>query len=152
MFTIGMHRNDAGFTILELVIVFVVFALMAKSIMIWMPQFSDRAAVAHAASLLERELNRAAVVAARTGHDQSIQLRETNTSWGLLSAGRLIGFDPAVKARWTAAKEIGTSTEQATIVFWAVGGASGGILELSRGRAAESIDIDWLTAKTRRRR
>ena len=150
--SIGRKASDAGFTVLELLVVLVLLSLTTLAVAISMPDIYDRASVDRAATTLERELEAIADEAARTGQDQTVKLAQVGTSLTVQTGKDSFAIGSAIAARWTAAVEAGSNQNQAVIAFWGLGGASGGTFELSRGTAQATIDIDWLTAKVQRRK
>jgi general secretion pathway protein H len=149
--SIGKERSDPGFTVLELLIVMMILALTAVAVAVAIPDVFDRMSVDRAADRLERELTAIAEEALRTGQDQTVTLRQLGSSLTAQTGDRTVELGSAIAAKWTAAAEAGSNQERAAIVFWGLGGASGGTFELLRGNAQATIDVDWLTARIQRR-
>jgi general secretion pathway protein H len=150
--SIGRKPSDAGFTVLELVVVMMLLSLTAVAVVVSIPDVFDRMSVDRAADRLELELSGIADDAARTGQDQTVTLEQIGPSLTIQTGSHTLELGSAIAARWTAAVEAGSNRDRAAIVFWGLGGASGGTFELLRGEAQAAIDIDWLTARVQRRR
>jgi general secretion pathway protein H len=150
--SIGRKTHEAGFTLLELLVVLMLLSLTAVAVALSIPDISDRMVVGRAANRLEAELENLAETATRSGTDQPAVLTLIGSSLTLQAGDRVFVLDPTIEAKWTAAVEAGSNQERATIMFWGLGGASGGTFELQRGAAETAIDVDWLTGKVKRRK
>ena len=150
--SIGKKASDAGFTVLELLVVMMLLSLTAIAVAVSIPDVFDRMSIDRAANRLELELVRVAGEASRTGQDQTITLGQVGSSITVQTGDHTFEVGSAIEAKWTTAVEAGSNQDQAAIVFWGLGGASGGTFELLRGTAQATIDIDWLTANVQRRK
>jgi general secretion pathway protein H len=139
--------SDAGFTLLELLIVIAVLSLAATVGAAWLPDVGERLAVARSASQLEQMLARLAADALHTGLDQTAVVANTGAKQAIKAGGSLHRFDAGTTVSWIAAAEAGSDGDRGTIVFFGTGGATGGKLELVRGSARVAVEIDWLTAR-----
>jgi general secretion pathway protein H len=142
--------NDAGFTLLELLIVMALLAMAAVTAVFWVPDLGDRILVARSADLVEQELGRIAREASATGYDRIVSLQTSNGVTNLEYGERSVELDPSISISWTAAAEAGSRVQHAKIAFFATGGASGGNIELVRGNSRAVLEVDWLTGKIRR--
>jgi general secretion pathway protein H len=149
--SIGKRANEGGFTLLELLVVLILLSLTAAAMALSIPDIADRAVVSRAANQLEAELGNLAEATTRSGRDRAAALTQVGSSLTLQAGDRVFLLDPTIEAKWTAAVEAGSNQEQGTIVFWGLGGASGGTFELRRGTAEAAVDVDWLTGKVKRR-
>lgn len=147
-----LHKtiDERGFTLFELLVVIALIALVSTVGSVWLPDILDRIVLARAEYQVERELSRVAFYARRTGQDQRVQLDTRGDQVVLKTADSHVNLDRSIKASWIAAAEAGSSEDSASIVYFGTGGASGGRLELSRGKAQTTIVIDWLTGTIRR--
>ena len=150
--SIGKKAGDAGFTVLELLVVMMLLSLTAIAVAVSIPDVFDRMSIDRAAHRLELELAGVAGEASRTGQDQTITLWQIGSALMVQTGDHTFEIGSIIEAKWTAAVEAGSNQDRAAIVFWGLGGASGGTFELLRGPAQATIDIDWLTARVQRRK
>jgi general secretion pathway protein H len=144
--------DEGGYTLLELLLVIALLSMAAAAAIIWVPDVSDRLAVARAADHLERELMRIAQEAMRSGRVRTVAVT-SGSGFNRMNAGpQTIELDSTVSVGWTAAIEAGSAADRGVIAFLGTGEASGGRIELRRGQAVAEIGIDWLTASVQRRR
>jgi hypothetical protein len=131
-----------------MLIVMALLGLAATASSVWFLDVADRIKVARVADRVERALLRQASAAARAGEDRSAAI----DGHVLETADERLELARDVTLRWTTASEAAGEAQTPTIVFFATGGASGGTLELSKGRVSAVIEVGWLDAKVHRAR
>jgi general secretion pathway protein H len=151
MFRIGRSPDDRGFTLLELLVSMALLAIAASVLLAWMPDLEDRWAVDRAARQIERVLVNAAELAKVTGYDQIVSFQLSDRAPMLVFGDQTTVLDPTVELKWLGARELGANSGRSAIAFLGTGGASGGAVEIQRGQARSSIEIDWLSGSVRRR-
>jgi general secretion pathway protein H len=149
MYRTGRTPNDHGFTLLELLVAMVLLSIVSVLVLAWVPSMADRLAIDQSARRIERVLSHAAREAKSTGSDQIVGFDLSGHTPTLMAGSRTIELDPSIEMRWIAASEVGSNSERSAIAFMATGGASGGAVELRRGQARASVEVDWLTGNVR---
>lgn len=146
------QRNsaEAGFTLLELLVVLALASLMASAAILWVPGMGDRMAVAKTADKIERLLSGAEMAAVRSGSDRQVTLDMQSNRYLLVATDKTLEIDPSVIVRWVSAAEAGSGSLRGAIAFFGTGGSSGGRIEVRRGSFLVAVEVDWLTGKVRR--
>jgi general secretion pathway protein H len=147
MFQTTDARED-GFTLVEMLVVMALLAIAAAAGSVWLLDVPDRMKVARMADRIEQVLLRLGSEAARAGEDRSAVIK----GHVLSTPDARLQLAQDVTLRWTTAIEATGQAEAPTIIFFATGGASGGTLELSKGRVSAVIEVGWLDARVRRAR
>lgn len=148
MFRTTYIRDQSGFTLVEMLVVMALLALAATAGSFLVLDSGDRIKVGRAADRVEQVLLLLGDQAARSGEDRAAAF----TGHLLSSSSGIVELPADVTLRWTTAIEAAGGSESPAIVFFGTGGASGGTLEMTKGRASAVIEVGWLDAKIHRAR
>jgi len=141
----GRSVGDFGFTLIELLVVMTLLSIVVVVALAWVPGLADSVAVDRSAKQIERALLQTVALAKTSGSDQVITFNVTTEVPTMVVGTRAIELDPSIEMRWVGASDVGASSERSAIAFLAIGGSSGGTIELRRGAAVARLEIDWLT-------
>jgi len=145
----GMNIVDRGFTVLEMLVVLCLMGLVSAALALSFRSVSERGKLTKAAVQIAADLTRVADTARRSGRNQTVFFgaQQSSTNSGAQSAP--ISIPVGIEVRWTGAGEVGSTQKTGVMVFFGVGGSSGGNLWLSDKSRQVKISIDWLTADVR---
>ncbi|MDD2876661.1 MAG: GspH/FimT family pseudopilin [Acidiphilium sp.] len=136
-------ETDAGFTLLELIVVMVIMGLVLGLVLTHGPMRSPRLAEAAAVQDIAQGLQDAASRAIAQDRTTKFQLDPQTGVWregarhGTIPAGTAIGFHGVAAGR------------MGTVMFAPDGSASGGRITLASAGGVRVIAIDWLTGQIR---
>jgi general secretion pathway protein H len=140
-----MNRNDAGFTLLEMVCVMAIVALLAAFAMPSPHTRTSRAGVERlareAASIMKSD--RYAAVRRRAAVATTVDLRAREIVAG--SNGVRLHVPPDVTINATVASYCTTSGTRVGLSFTADGRSCGGTVRFSRELAVYEVRVNWLT-------
>ena len=141
-------RRQRGFTLMELIVVVVLFAAttaLAASVMsAGLPGQQLRGAAREMAAQLRFTRAQAIV----TGKPQLFTLNGRTREWRAPN-GRHGELPEQIEIVATGARIEQTEPDQAAIRFFPEGAATGGQIVLQRGQAAWQVDVEWLTGEVR---
>jgi general secretion pathway protein H len=144
------HRSaidtEAGFTLLELLVVLVIIAVTTVIAMPKTRGGSSTMALQGAAVSIAAEFRRARADAIRTSTSQSVMIDAARRTYWAEGDGNAHMIPAAVEVTaWT-----GSSgwTALATLSFEPDGSSSGGKISLRAGKSKANVIVDWMTGAT----
>jgi general secretion pathway protein H len=128
----GTRANQAGFTLLEMIVVIVITAMVAGLVLVKQPW--------HSAGMNTDTTVQALTNAMRLARSRAIaEDREVS----VVTAPRAFSVDGA--AAW--ALPSGKALSPSQVVFLPDGGSTGGTILLSVGQRRIAVDVNWLTGR-----
>jgi prepilin-type N-terminal cleavage/methylation domain-containing protein len=149
MSQIGVHRNDSGFTLLELLVVITLLSIATLSGVLLLSDVGDRMAVARSAAQMEAALLALAGEASVTGYDRSAVFTRQGLARDEQNGKQIGQTESGISLDWIAAADVSSSAERGVVTFFGTGGTSGGKFVVARGGVRATIEIDWLTSRIR---
>lgn len=137
---IGRRKSEAGFTLIELMVVLAILTLVYAIVFPTVTMFFDRPRTERAGDALAVALTEARADAIARVQSRRFIVETGHRSWrygdrrGAAPAGTILEL--------TSAGAIGNG-----IVFYADGSSSGGHIMLRSGEAARIVTVDWLTGR-----
>ena len=137
---IGRRKGEAGFTLIELMVVLAILALVYAIVFPTVTMFFDRPRTERAGDALATALTEARAEAIARVRSLRFIVEADRRSWrygdrrGAAPAGTFLDL--------TAAGAIGNG-----ILFYADGTSSGGHIKLRSGEVARIVTVDWLTGR-----
>jgi general secretion pathway protein H len=141
-------RADDGFTLLELMIVFVITALAASLVLPRIGAGSEQAALRSAALQLAAGLRATRTEAMSGSRDAAFVIDMPARRYWADGAVRPRGLPRGIAVLTGHAPGAPIITDRATVRFKPDGSASGGWIGLRSQTSAADITIDWLTGAT----
>ncbi|MDR1662531.1 MAG: GspH/FimT family pseudopilin [Azoarcus sp.] len=145
-----LPRRAGGFTLLELIVAMAVAGLAAGASVMAYPKM--RAAMEYRSALRGAlaGMNRARIEAVRQGRPVAFYIDRETRAYGV--DGKELGrFPDSVEMQFTVAGQEIDSRGRGRIRFHPEGGASGGSVDLLRGRGAGvRLRVDWLSGSVTR--
>lgn len=142
----SLHRREAGFSLLELLVALTILALAMSVVSISAsrrsPSFEMQRLTAEAVSLFRE----ARLAAQTSGQPAKVSLL-VETRELRAAAGQSLAIPEGVTAGLVSAASAGP----ATIVFFPDGSSSGGELTFEGGDRSSSVTVDWLTSRIEER-
>jgi general secretion pathway protein H len=145
--------RQAGFTLLELMIVLAIMGLMLALAFPLFPKLYASAQLNATANELIRDLRDARSSAIGAGHPVGLTVDDTATGYVVGGWARTLGC--ACRLNFAAPQTAPLLLPVARhgdgaldIAFFADGSASGGALTLMQGERALRIEVDWLTGRS----
>jgi general secretion pathway protein H len=129
-------RNQAGFTLLEMIVVIVIMAMVAGLVLVKQPWHSVG-------------LNTDATVRALTNGLRLARSRAIAQDRMVSVVTAAEGFSVDGGAAWKLPPEETLSVSQ--VVFMPDGGSTGGTILLAAGPRRVAVDVNWLTGRVRSR-
>jgi general secretion pathway protein H len=130
------ERNQAGFTLLEMIVVIVIMAMVAGLVLVKQPW--------HSVGLNTDATVRALTNGLRLARSRAIA--QDRTVSVVTAAG---GFSVDGGASWKLPPQETLSASQ--VVFMPDGGSTGGTIMLAAGPRRIAVDVNWLTGRVRSR-
>jgi general secretion pathway protein H len=128
----GGRRDQAGFTLIEMIVVIVIMALIAGLVIVRRPW--------HSVGLDTDASVRALTSALRVARSRAIaQDREVSVVTGA------IGFSVDGAAPWVLPS--GEALSAGQVIFTPDGGSSGGVIVLAAGPRRIAVSVNWLTGR-----
>ena len=135
-------RKDTGFTLLELLVVLTLAVTLTSAAAF---TIRDRApSLDQTADLIAREMQRARIDAMQRGTDQTV-LFDLEVGH-MLRQGQIVAeWVPQINVTLESAQSVFLEHGQPGMVFFARGGATGGVIELRSTSQSRRLELRWLT-------
>ncbi|WP_170167560.1 GspH/FimT family pseudopilin [Amphritea balenae] len=147
MWVAGSNRSQAGFTLLEILLVLVIatllLGLVAPRLVAVLPGVELKTGAQQIAALL-RQARSQAITENRT---VSLIYEAEQRSVKLPGESRLLSWPEAVQITWQPAARGLPESEGNTISFFPDGSSSGGSVALASGLQRYEISVHWLTGR-----
>lgn len=147
----GSRRRQAGFTLLEMLVVLGIIALVVAVALPYMPRRADAMAVRGAAQAVADGLRQTRGLAVRDGSSALFTLDVEARRWRIDSTngegGRGGRLPAELKLALETDRRLVHSPREAAIRFFPDGSSTGGKVELRKGEAVALLAVDWLTGK-----
>lgn len=141
-------RRRDGYTLVELLVVLTIIAFAAALVLPRLIPDSDAAAVRRTTSLLDMAARSARTDARLQGRDAVLVVDLDARTAEIEPSGRRYELPARVTLTATVA-ETELEGARAGVRFFPDGGATGGRFDITAGRAAGALRIDWITGRVR---
>lgn len=148
---IGSRRRAVGVSILEMLLVMVLFAAISAVVIAAMNGGMGGMQLRSAGKEIAAQLRYTRTQAIATGAPQKFVIDPQAHVWQAPN-GRRGDIPPDLRVVFTGARQAQPSPGEGAIVFFADGASTGGRIQVSLKRAAWNIDVAWLTGQVRLRR
>jgi general secretion pathway protein H len=139
--------TQAGFTLLELLVVLVIMAIAIAIVPPLLSRTRDRAEIRTAVSTLVSQLRLARAQAIGSDGVRDVAIMLSDKTFGLVG-GRAYSFPSDVALAVTSAENL-SGGGVARVRFFPNGGSSGGTIDLDAGSVVYHLTVNWLTGRVR---
>lgn len=148
---IGSRRRAVGVSILEMLLVMVLFAAISAVVIAAMNGGMGGMQLRSAAKEIAAQLRYTRTQALTTGQPQRFVIDPQAHTWQAPN-GRNGEIPPELRIAFIGARQLQPSHGEGAILFFADGASTGGRVQVSLKRAAWNIDVAWLTGQVQLRR
>jgi general secretion pathway protein H len=140
-----LRNSEDGYTLLELLIVMAILAMMAGMTLTRLPGIRDGPRFEAAVRDIGNMLRLARSTALADGRAVAFWIDVDRKQYGIEGGPqKAVALDQAVLTVYSASEERMRANE-ARILFFPDGSATGGVIEIATGSRHASLNIDWLT-------
>ena len=139
--------GSAGFTLLELLVVFVVIALIIAGVSASLQRKSGAYSIKATAFVMASRFRDARVAAITRGIDSVATIDVARRRIRFYDRGPVLKIDPTISLKVTAADSERRSPSQAGVRFFPNGSSTGATIVLKREKQVYEVRINWLTGR-----
>lgn len=144
---INMHRRSLGFTLLELLMTLVIAAAITAISATAYSRISSSAALKATSQDILVTLRRARISAIAKSEEVAFAFDNDRNIYWVIGSQRQRLIDSSLKLKMFSAKGLSAKKSISHIRFAPDGSSSGGEIEISNGKKAYNIAVEWLSGK-----
>lgn len=141
------RARQAGFTLLEMIIVVVIGAAIAALLLSIAPKGASSADLKAAARALASGLRQAQSTAMATRREATLVVDMDAHAFTFTGAPRTLSLPAALDLKLLTAQSEVESERKGGIRFYPDGSSTGGRITVAAGERALFVDVDWLTGR-----